>query len=657
MCGFAGFWNSERPLADPEGILRKMTKVMFHRGPDEQRTMVEGETGLGLCFSRLSIIDLSVDGSQPMESASGRFVLAFNGEVYNFRELRAELDVLGDVFRGHSDTEVMLAAIERWGLEPALSRFNGMFAFALWDRRDLSLHLVRDRMGIKPLYYGFAGDTLVFGSDPAAFRPVPGFAGEVDRGSLSLYLRHGYVPTPYSIFSGIRKLMPGHLVSFYGIQAGSLPDARPFWSARDAVEMGGKNPFPGSPDEAVTELETLLRDAVTSRMVSDVPLGAFLSGGVDSSTVVALMQQGSDRPVRTFSIGFEEEEFNEATYAADVARHLGTEHTELYVTSKDCRDVVPLLPEIFSEPFADSSQIPTYLVSRLARSQVTVSLSGDGGDELFAGYHQYAMGQALWRRTSRIPKSLRAVGGEAIRMIPIGGWDVLLKSAGSFRSGGRAFALTGDRMHKLAEVASQPDFPSMYRALVSAWRNPSGMVVGGFEPPTLLSGLDADAPGDEVITRMMYWDLRSYLPDDILTKVDRASMAVSLEARVPLLDHRVVELAWRLPMEFKRREGLAKWVLREVLVRHVPARLIDRPKRGFGVPLESWLKGPLRDWAEALLDRERLVREGFFHADPIRKSWREFQSGKRRWHSQLWIILMFQAWLEHRGGLAGRDDL
>ncbi len=655
MCGFAGFWNSERPLADPGDILRKMTKILFHRGPDEQRTMVSAEAGLGLCFCRLSIIDLSADGSQPMESASGRFVLAFNGEVYNFRELRAELEVQGDVFRGHSDTEVMLAAIERWGLEPALSRFNGMFAFALWDRRDKCLHLVRDRLGIKPLYYGFAGDALVFGSDPAAFKPVPGFSGEIDRGSLCLFLRHGYIPAPYSIFTGIRKLMPGHLVSFDGIEAGNLPDARPYWSARDAVENGGQDPFQGSPEEAVTELETLLRDAVTSRMVSDVPLGAFLSGGVDSSTVVALMQQTGGRPVRTFSIGFEEEEFNEATYAKEVARHLGTDHTELYLTSKDCRDVVPLLPKIFSEPFADSSQIPTFLVSQLARSQVTVSLSGDGGDELFAGYHAYAMGQALWRRASRIPPSLRAVGGGAVRMIPTGGWDGLLKSAGPFRSGGRAFALTGDRMHKLAEVAAQPDFSSMYRALVSAWRNPGGLVVGGQEPPTLLSGLDSDPPGQDSIARMMYWDLRSYLPDDILTKVDRASMAVSLEARVPLLDHRVVELAWRLPMEFKRRDGQAKWVLRQVLDRHVPARLIDRPKRGFGVPLESWLKGPLRDWAEALLDRDRLVREGFFHADPIRRSWREFLSGKRRWQTQLWIILMFQAWLENRDGLAGSD--
>jgi len=633
-----------------------MAGVITHRGPDDQGVFFDSDTGLGLGHCRLSIIDLSQDGSQPMESASSRFVLAYNGEVYNFRDLRRELEGQGDLFRGHSDTEVILAAIERWGLETALSRFNGMFAFALWDRRDRILHLVRDRIGIKPLYYGFAGDALVFASDPAAFRPVPGFAGEIDRGAVCLLLRHGYIPAPHSIFTGIRKLLPGHLLSITAPESGSLPEAHPYWSARDAVTSGRAERFSGSPAEAVTELETLLRDAVKCRMVSDVPLGAFLSGGVDSSTVVALMQEVSGRPVRTFSIGFEDEEFNEAHYAGEVARHLGTEHTELYVTPQQCRDVVPLLPGMFSEPFADSSQIPTYLVSKLARSQVTVSLSGDGGDELFAGYHNYAMGQALWRRSSRFPAWLRALGGAAIHSIPPGAWDGLLKSAGPFKSGGRAFELTGDRMHKLADVVARRDFPDMYRALVSAWKDPAGMVIRGHEPPTLLTGLDTPAPSDDILEQMMYWDLRTYLPGDILTKVDRASMAVSLEARVPLLDHRVVEMAWRLPLDYKLRDGRAKWVLRQVLDRHVPARLIDRPKRGFSVPLESWLKGPLRDWAEALLDRERLVREGVFHPDPIRKSWREFQSGSRRWQSQLWIVLMFQAWLANQGTWVEGED-
>ena len=655
MCGLVGFWDFGRRIDSPERCLGDMAGVITHRGPDDQGVFFDSDTGLGLGHCRLSIIDLSQDGSQPMESASSRFVLAYNGEVYNFRDLRRELEGQGDLFRGHSDTEVILAAIERWGLETALSRFNGMFAFALWDRRDRILHLVRDRIGIKPLYYGFAGDALVFASDPAAFRPVPGFAGEIDRGAVCLLLRHGYIPAPHSIFTGIRKLLPGHLLSITAPESGSLPEAHPYWSARDAVTSGRAERFSGSPAEAVTELETLLRDAVKCRMVSDVPLGAFLSGGVDSSTVVALMQEVSGRPVRTFSIGFEDEEFNEAHYAGEVARHLGTEHTELYVTPQQCRDVVPLLPGMFSEPFADSSQIPTYLVSKLARSQVTVSLSGDGGDELFAGYHNYAMGQALWRRSSRFPAWLRALGGAAIHSIPPGAWDGLLKSAGPFKSGGRAFELTGDRMHKLADVVARRDFPDMYRALVSAWKDPAGMVIRGHEPPTLLTGLDTPAPSDDILEQMMYWDLRTYLPGDILTKVDRASMAVSLEARVPLLDHRVVELAWRLPLDYKLRGGRAKWVLRQVLDRHVPARLIDRPKRGFSVPLEAWLKGPLRDWAEALLDRDRLVHEGVFHPDPIRKSWREFQSGSRRWQSQLWIVLMFQAWLANQGAGVGGE--
>jgi len=645
VCGLVGFWDFKRRVDHPERCLGAMAGVITHRGPDDQGAFFDVDAGLGLGHRRLSIIDLSEDGSQPMESATGRFVLAYNGEVYNFGELRGELEAEGETFRGHSDTEVILAAIERWGLEVALARFNGMFAFALWDRGDRVLHLVRDRIGIKPLYYGYAGDTLVFASDPAAFRPVPGFAGNIDRGALCLLLRHGYIPAPHSIFAGIRKLLPGHLISIAAADEGDLPQARSYWSARDAVVSGHAEPFRGSPDEAVTELENVLGDAVKCRMVSDVPLGAFLSGGVDSSTVVALMQEGSARPVRTFSIGFEDEEFNEAGYAAEVARHLGTEHTEMYVSSRECRDVVPMLPEMFSEPFADSSQIPTYIVSKMARSQVTVSLSGDGGDELFAGYHNYAMGRALWRRSSGIPAWLRAVGGAAIRTIPTNGWDGLLKSAGPFKSGGRAFD---------ADVMSRRDFPDMYRALVSAWKDPANMVIGGHEPPTLLAGLDTAAPSDDILEQMMYWDLRTYLPDDILTKVDRASMAVSLEARVPLLDHRVVELAWRLPLDYKLRDGRAKWVLRQVLDRHVPARLIDRPKRGFGVPLESWLKGPLRDWAEELLNRDRLVLEGFFHPDPIRKSWREFQSGSRRWQSQLWIVLMFQAWLENQGtGLGG----
>jgi asparagine synthase (glutamine-hydrolysing) len=420
------------------------------------------------------------------------------------------------------------------------------------------------------------------------------------------------------------------------------------------VAKGLEKPFAGTASEAVDGLEAILADAVKSRMVSDVPLGAFLSGGVDSSTIVALMQAGHSSPVRTFSIGFEDAEFNEAEFASEVARHLGTDHTELYVSPRDCLDVIPLLPAMFSEPFADSSQIPTFLVSRLARSEVTVSLSGDGGDELFAGYHNYAFGNALWRRASGIPPWLRGPGAAVMRSIPTGTWDLLFRVARPFDSGGREFEVTGDRLHKLADVVGRKDFRSMYRALVSGWKDPARMVIDGWEPPSLLQGLDPDPPTADHISSMMYWDMMTYLPDDILTKVDRTSMAVSLEARVPLLDHRVVEYAWSLPMEYKISEGRSKWVLREVLDRHVPRSLIDRPKRGFGVPLESWLRGPLRDWAETLLAADRLEAEGIFRPGIIRKSWQEFLEGRRQWQAGLWTVLMFQAWLEqNRAGGSG----
>ncbi len=654
MCGFAGFWDPKGVFSEPEECLLRMTDVLDHRGPDDQQVYFDSEARLGLGFRRLSIIDLSPEGRQPMISASGRFVMVFNGEVYNFESLRPELLKAGAEFRGHSDTEVILAAVEAWGLEASVERFNGMFAMALWDRRERELHLVRDRLGIKPLYYGKVDRTLVFGSDPASFREVPGFTVDVDRGALSLFLRHGYVPGPWCIQAGIKKLLPGHRLVIGDMGSEELPASQPWWSAREAVARGLENPFTGTANEAVEGLEEILADAVRSRMVADVPLGAFLSGGVDSSTVVALMQAGHGSPVRTFSIGFEDTEFNEAGYAAEVAAHLGTQHTELYVSPQDCLDVIPKLPRIFSEPFADSSQIPTYLVSRLARADVTVSLSGDGGDELFAGYHNYAFGRALWQRAGGLPAWLRSPAMAVTKGIPTGTWDVLLGLVRPFNSGGREFAVTGDRVHKLADVLGQKDFRSMYRALVSGWKNPTKVVAGGYEPPSLLQGLDPDPPMSDPVARMMYWDLMTYLPDDILTKVDRSSMAVSLEARVPLLDHRVVEFAWRLPLDYKIRAGQSKWVLRGVLDRHVPRSLIDRPKRGFGVPLASWLRGPLREWAETLLASDRLAAEGFFRPRVIRRTWRDFLAGKRQWQGNLWTILMFQAWLEGQADASGK---
>lgn len=647
MCGIAGFWKADRAGHDLQDTLLRMTDVINHRGPDDQQVFSDVEAGLGLGFRRLSIIDLSSDGRQPMVSASGRYVMVFNGEVYNYESLRPELLALGASFRGHSDTEVILAAVEAWGLAMALDRFNGMFAIALWDRRDRRLHLVRDRMGIKPLYYGRVNGSLVFGSDLASFREYPGWNGGIDRGALCLYLRHGYVPGPHSIYEGVRKLLPGHLL-VVDDPDDKLPASSPWWSVRGAVEKGQADPFTGTPAEAVSELEDILGRAVRDRMVADVPLGAFLSGGVDSSTVVALMQAGHNSAVRTFSIGFEDPEFDEAGFAGEVARHLGTNHTDLYVSPQDCLDVIPELPGMFTEPFADSSQIPTWLVSKLARSQVTVSLSGDGGDELFAGYHNYAFGSALWNQAGAFPHWLRSPGAAVVKAIPTGVWDRFLRLARPFDSGGRTFEVNGDRIHKLADVVRHRDFQSMYRSLVSAWRNPRHLVVGGSEPDYLLKGLDPAPPLDDPVSHMMYWDMMTYLPDDILTKVDRASMAVSLEARVPLLDHRVVEFAWRLPLDYKLRDGRAKWVLREVLDRHVPRSLIDRPKRGFGVPLGAWLRGPLRDWAESLLDADRLADEGYLKPRVVRKTWDDFVTGRRQWQTSLWAVLMFQAWLERQ---------
>ncbi|MDX2475700.1 MAG: asparagine synthase (glutamine-hydrolyzing) [Candidatus Krumholzibacteria bacterium] len=644
MCGLTGFWDQERNLDDATSSLTAMTAVLSHRGPDDQQIHYEPDTGLGLGHRRLSILDLSPEGRQPMSSVSGRFVMAFNGEIYNYRDLADELQQTGVVFRGHCDTEVILAAIEAWGLETTLARMNGMFAIVLWDRQDRKLHLVRDRLGIKPLFYGHVAGNFVFASEPAAFTALPGFTGEIDRGALTLYLRHLYVPAPWCIYQGIRKLDAGHVLTLSSGSAAELPASVPFWSVSGAVQEGLADPFTGTATAAVDQLEELLADAVNKRLVSDVPLGAFLSGGVDSSTVVGLMQKCATTPARTFSIGFTEEEFNEAAYAAEVAKHLGTDHTELIVSPQACLDVIPDLPGMYSEPFADSSQVPTFLVSRLARSKVTVSLSGDGGDELFCGYHRYNFARQLHRIEGRTPAWLRSSLAPVVRGIPVGVWDGLLKLVKPVQSDGRDFAVTGDRMHKLAGVLAQKDFAGMYRAYLSLWTDPQKLVRGGFEPPTNLTGRQGPPPVDSIEGQVMFWDMINALPDDLLTTVDRASMAVGLEARVPLLDHRVVEFAWRLPQEFKVRDGQSKWVLRQVLDRHVPRELIERPKRGFAVPLAEWLRGPLRPWGESLLESRHLEERGVLDARRVRRLWSQFQKGDRQWQSQLWAILMYQAW-------------
>ncbi|AMG74731.1 asparagine synthase (glutamine-hydrolyzing) [Sphingopyxis granuli] len=643
MCGFAGFLD-RAGFANGEAILQRMSDTIVHRGPDSEGSWIDAEAGIALAHRRLAIIDVTAAGHQPMVSPDGRYVFTYNGEVYNHLDLRAELEAeQGAIsWRGHSDTETMLHGFSAWGIVETLRRANGMFAFALWDRKTRRLFLARDRMGEKPLYYGVQGGTLLFGSELKALRQHPDWRGEIDRDALTLFLRHNYVPGPYSIFQGIRKLPPAHYLEV------GPEDVRPgepvaFWDIAERAQEGRANRFSGSPEEAVDELERLLSDAVGIRMMADVPLGAFLSGGYDSSTVVALMQRQSARPIKTFSIGFSEAEYDEAHHAKRVAEHLGTDHSELYVTPADALAEIPGLPHHWDEPFADSSQIPTMLVSRLARHKVTVSLSGDGGDELFCGYNRYAQGYDIWRHLAVMPRGLRKFAAEALRKTPARAIDATMKLAPARI---RNMAV-GDRLLKLADVIDTDRADDFYRSLVSHAKRPADLVLGGREPATLLSTSDPNWPVDgDFRERMMYLDMRTYLPDDILVKVDRASMAVSLESRVPMLDHRVVEFALALPLSCKLRHGQAKWPLRQLLHRYVPRAMMERPKMGFGVPIDHWLRGPLRDWADDLLAPDRLKRDGFFDVDSIVGLWSDTRSGRRRLHYHVWDILMFQAWLD-----------
>lgn len=645
MCGFAGFFGTNPP-GQPESVLRAMADALRHRGPDDSGVWFDARAGIGFGHRRLAIVDLTPAGHQPMVSPCGRYVLAYNGEIYNHLDLRAELEAEGGTFawRGHSDTETLLAALRHWGVEGALRRVNGMFAFALWDAGERTLVLARDRMGEKPLYYGRCGETFLFGSELKALRAHPAWQGEVDRDALAAFLRFGYVPAPCSIFRGVKKLPPAHYVVVRdgGRVAG---EPRCYWDLARVAEEGARAAR-GDARELQEELEALLRDAVRRRMMSDVPLGAFLSGGYDSTAVTALMRAQSDRLVRTFSIGFHEEAFDEARHAKAVARHLGTEHTELYVTPAEALAVIPKLPEIYDEPFADSSQIPTYLVSTLARRHVTVALSGDGGDELFCGYTRYTLGYRVWRVLCRLPFALRRALSDVLRRLPGRALDAAQRHLLPQRL--RLPAL-GDRLPKLAEVLEHRDDAAFYRWLVSHWKQPEAVVPGAREPVTVLDAHGGRPRLPDFRAEMMWLDQMTYLPDDILTKVDRASMAVSLEARVLLLDHRVVEFAWRVPMALKYRDGQGKWLLRQVVHRHVPRGLMERPKMGFGVPIEDWLRGPLREWAESLLDARRLREEGFFDPAPVRRLWEEHLSGARRWQFYLWDVLMFQAWNERWG--------
>jgi asparagine synthase (glutamine-hydrolysing) len=618
-----------------------MALHISYRGPDDAGAWMDEANGLALAQRRLSILDLTKAGYQPMHSPCGRYTLVYNGEIYNQQELRTELNDEGVGFdwRGRSDTETLLAALCNWGVYDGLKRLNGMFAFALWDAQERTLYLARDRMGEKPLYYGRVGETFLFGSELKALAVHPEWQGLVDRNALALYMRFNYVPAPWCIYQGISKLPPAHFVT---IREGGRTVGEPecYWDLGQVAEQGMASLNEG-PEVLANELDTLLRDAVSKRMASDVPLGAFLSGGYDSTLITALMQAQSDKPVKTFTIGFNEKGHNEAIYAKAVAEHLGTEHTELYVTPEEAMAVIPKLPTIYDEPFSDCSQIPTFLVSELARRRVTVSLSGDGGDELFCGYNRYVQGYIVWKKLRLLPSMIRLALAWMLNHAPSQALDSLQRRLPP------RFQVSSlpDRLPKLAGVLKCQDVGSFYRELVSLWKDPGSLIVNGCEPSTILndSTYVPSLPG--MRERMMFLDMMTYLPDDILTKLDRASMAVSLEARVPLLDHRVVEFAWRVPTEYKYRTGRGKWLLRQVLYRYVPSGLMERPKMGFGVPIELWLRGPLREWAEELLSEKRLLDGGFLDPSPIRNMWQEHVSGKCSKHYYLWNVLMFQAWL------------
>lgn len=660
MCGLTGLFH--RGHIDPESaeaLLTRMAGAIAHRGPDATGTWLEVTSGglIGLGHRRLSVLDLSEAGTQPMQSACGRFVLAYNGEVYNHLDLRRDLDTAGAApeWRGHSDTETLLAGIAYWGLDETLRRAAGMFAIALWDRRERRLSLARDRIGEKPLYWGWAKQTLVFGSELKALRQHSDFPHDVCRQALAQYMRFAYVPAPRSIHPGVYKLEPGCILAVEetppstppqiplraGDRYGSL-SIRRYWSLNETIEAGGGNRF-ADKAEALGALETGLRTAVRRQMVADVPLGAFLSGGIDSSLITALMQAQSSRPVRTFTVGFENPAFNEAPFAAAVARHLGTNHTELMVTEREAREVIPRLPDLYDEPFADSSQIPTFLVCQAARRHVTVALSGDAGDELFGGYNRYFWGPRIWRRLDLMPLGLRRLLGKSISTIPVATWNLL----GSISGG--SVSRPGDKVHRLATRLSEVEtLDDLYRSLVSEW--PGLTLVRGLatDPCSILDDPLPPVLDDDPVGRMMAQDMRTYLPDDILCKVDRAAMGVSLETRVPFLDPGVLELATRLPIDIKIRDGQGKWALRQILYRHVPRALIERPKTGFGIPVGDWLRGPLRPWAEDLLDEGALACDGLLDPEPIRKIWGEHLSGRRDWTNRLWIVLMFMAWRQRQ---------
>ncbi|HWX21813.1 MAG TPA: asparagine synthase (glutamine-hydrolyzing) [Candidatus Binatia bacterium] len=644
MCGIVGFWDSSRQAGQDEleETALAMASVLRHRGPDDQGAWAEEEAALALGHRRLAILDLTHEGHQPMRSADQRYVLVFNGEIYNFKSLRNDLKQRGHVFRGRSDTEVVLAAFCEWGLVPALERFTGMFALALWDRQERKLHLARDRAGEKPLFYGWTGGVFVFGSELKAVRAHPRWRAGINRGALALLVRYGYIPAPHCIYDGLYKLPPGCCVTLAESDLGTrrTPEPAAYWSAQILAESAAANPFGGSEEEAGERLRELLFQSVRQEMVADVPLGAFLSGGIDSSLIVALMQAQSRRPVKTFSIGFLEEKFNEAPFAKAVAAHLGTDHTELYVRDRDLQQVIPRLPRIYDEPFADPSQIPTVVLCLLASASVKVSLSGDAGDELFGGYDGYGKAQRVWREIRRIPLPVRRRLAGGLKSCAAVGLNREIV-CGSVRH-------ILNRVRNLADLLPAPTDRALYQMLMSPNRDSQQWLRDANAPETQFETTSTWDRLPEPLQRMSSLDFVSYLPDDILVKVDRAAMSVSLETRIPLLDSRVIEFAFHLPVSFKQKGNQGKWLLRQILYQYVPRALVDRPKRGFAAPIAEWLRGPIREWAEHLLGETRLRQEGFFDARQTRQKWREHLSLKRDWSPGLWHVLMFQAWLDEQ---------